>query len=135
MLDLYGTLDKEKFGIKIIAKSQITTDDLKQQSFRLQVVVLKILIHSFSVDFCLNVNKVIITPMFFIAVFITGQSIPISDWKKDESIWWVVAGLQWDATGIIAQNTQCNSLKNARFTPWWSLTQREDLLMLKITRN
>ena len=37
MLDLYGTLDKEKFGIKIIAKSQITTDDLKQQSFRLQV--------------------------------------------------------------------------------------------------
>ena len=86
MLDLYGTLDKEKFGIKIIAKSQITTDDLKQQSFRLQVVVLKILIHSFSVHFCLNVNKMIITPMFFIAVFITGQSIPISDWKKDESI-------------------------------------------------
>ena len=88
MLDLYGTLDKEKFGIKIIAKSQITTDDFKQQSFsfRLQVVVLKILIHSFSVDFCLNVNKMIITPTFFISVFITGQSIPISDWKKDESI-------------------------------------------------
>lgn len=86
MLDLYGTLDKEKFGIKIIAKSQITTDDLKQQSFRLQVVVLKILIHSISVDFCLSVNKMIITPMFFISVFITGQSIPISDWKKDESI-------------------------------------------------
>ena len=85
MLDLYGTLDKEKFGIKIIAKSQITTDDLKQQSFRLQVVVLKILIHSFSVDLCLNVNKMI-TPMFFIAVFITGQSVSISDWKKDESI-------------------------------------------------
>ena len=86
MLDLYGTLDKEKFGIKIIAKSQITTDDLKQQSFRLQVVVLKIFIHSFSFDFCLNVNKMIITSMFFIAVFITGQSVPISDWKKDESI-------------------------------------------------
>lgn len=86
MLDLYGTLDKEKFGIKIIAKSQITTDDMKQQSFRLQVVVLKILIHSFSVDFYLNVNKMVITPMFFISVFITGQSIPISDWKKDESI-------------------------------------------------
>ena len=86
MLDLYGTLDKEKFGIKIIAKSQITADDLKQRSFRLQVVVLKILIHSFSVDFCLNVNKMIITPMFFISVFTTGQSIPISNWKKDESI-------------------------------------------------
>lgn len=43
--------------------------------------------------------------MFFIAVFMTGQSIPISDWKKDESIWWVAAGFQWDATGIIAQNT------------------------------
>lgn len=38
-----GPLTKKnrKFGIKWIAKSQITTDDLKQQSFRLQVVVLK----------------------------------------------------------------------------------------------
>ena len=102
-----GPLTKKnrKFGIKWIAKSQITTDDLKQQSFRLHVVVLKKLIHSISFYICLNLNKTIITPMFFIAVFSIGQSIPISDWKKDESIWWVAAGFQWDATGIIAQNT------------------------------